>query len=313
MYLYAETNAKLKPNWFESFVNTGSPDHSVDLPKKWEVAPWIFVLIGILSLYLPTYFNAWNGIWQSEDMGHGPLILAILLWLFWTRWKIIIDAERRPRIVYGYFLLSLGLTLYFFGRVFNISSIEFSSHIFVLASILCLLRGSNALIAAWFPLVYLIFLCPIPGSFVDLITQPLKHWISVIVVEVLIAAGYPIGRAGVVITIGPYQLLVADACSGLHSMFSLAALGTLYMYLVSNKSRLHNLVMLLSIIPISFMANIFRVVVLVLVTYHLGDEAGQGFLHGFAGIFLMMAALLFFMLLDSFLNFMRVRWYSAAQ
>jgi hypothetical protein len=42
-------------------------------------------------------------------------------------------------------------------------------------------------------------------------------------------------------------------------------------------------------VPISFTANVIRVMVLTLVTYHLGDEAGQGFLHGFAGMVLFMA------------------------
>lgn len=103
------------------------------------------------------------------------------------------------------------------------------------------------------------------------------------------------------ITIGQYQLLVADACSGLHSMFSLAALGTLFMYIMKRESRAHNAIMLLAILPIAFISNIIRVIVLVLVTYHLGDEAGQGFLHGAAGMVLMLAALMFFFVLDGVL------------
>ena len=83
-------------------------------------------------------------------------------------------------------------------------------------------------------------------------------------------------------------LLVADACSGLHSMFSLTALGTLFMYITARKSRLHNALMLASILPIAFVANVIRVIILVLVTYHFGDEAGQGFLHGAAGMVLML-------------------------
>jgi exosortase/archaeosortase family protein len=104
-----------------------------------------------------------------------------------------------------------------------------------------------------------------------------------------------------VLSIGQYQLLVADACSGLHSMFSLTALGTLFMYLMNRPSRVHNAIMLASILPIAFVSNIVRVVVLVLVTYHLGDEAGQGFLHGTAGIVLMVVALGILFALDALL------------
>ena len=111
--------------------------------------------------------------------------------------------------------------------------------------------------------------------------------------------GYPIANTGVVLSIGQYQLMVADACSGLNSMFSLMALGTLFMYLAARKSVTHNAVMLASILPVAFASNIVRVIFLVLLTYHFGDEAGQGFLHGAAGIALLTVALFLLMLLDA--------------
>jgi exosortase len=152
-----------------------------------------------------------------------------------------------------------------------------------------------------FPLFYIIFMIPLPGMLVDAVTGPLKNWISIIAEHALYSVGYPIARNGVVLTIGQYQLLVADACSGLHSMFSLSALGLLFMYIMERKSMLHNAIMLATILPIAFAANIIRVIVLILVTYYLGDEAGQGFLHGTAGMVLLVAALLFLFALDAIL------------
>jgi exosortase/archaeosortase family protein len=73
------------------------------------------------------------------------------------------------------------------------------------------------------------------------------------------------------------------------------------MYIMGRKSVLHNAIMLASILPIAFTANVVRVMVLVLVTYHFGDAAGQGFLHGAAGIVLMLVALAFFFALDAVL------------
>ena len=267
-----------------------------------SVWPWAIVGLGLVALYLPTYWVAANGIWQTDAMGHGPIILAVLAWLFWGVRQQIIDAPVQPARWLGWLLFALGFATYLLGRVFNIGSVEFGSHVFIVASVLLLLRGTQALRLAWFPVLYLIFLAPLPATFVDAITGPLKSWISVIVVDLLYAVGYPIARTGVMITIGQYQLLVADACSGLNSMFSLAALGTLFMYIMARKSRVHNAVMLASIIPIAFTANIVRVIVLVLVTYHFGDEAGQGLLHGTAGMVLMMAALVLFFALDGWLS-----------
>jgi exosortase/archaeosortase family protein len=91
---------------------------------------------------------------------------------------------------------------------------------------------------------------------------------------------------------------VADACSGLNSMFSLAAVGVFFMYLTHSANWKRNAILLASIIPIAFGANIVRVIGLVLVTYYGGDAAGQGFLHSAGGMVLFMVALASFLLLD---------------
>jgi exosortase/archaeosortase family protein len=86
-------------------------------------------------------------------------------------------------------------------------------------------------------------------------------------------------------------------------MFSLSAMGLLYLYLMQRTSLARNLIIMAAILPIAFAANVVRVMVLILVTYHLGDEAGQGFLHGFAGIMLFIVGLLFLFVLDWVLGF----------
>jgi exosortase/archaeosortase family protein len=90
-------------------------------------------------------------------------------------------------------------------------------------------------------------------------------------------------------------------------MFSLAALGTLFMYLMARRGWVHNTLMLLAIFPIAFLANLVRVVALVLITYRFGDEVGQGFLHGAAGIFMQLIALCAFFALDALLQ-LASRW-----
>jgi exosortase B len=263
---------------------------------------WGLALAGFAAMYLPVYWWAANGIWQTDDHGHGPIILAVLVWLFWTLRKDILDAPTQPAGALGWPVFVLGLLIYVVGRAFGISILELGSQPFVVAGVLLLIKGTAALRLAWFPVLYFIFMVPLPGMLVDAVTGPLKQWISGIVETLLYAVGYPIARTGVILMVGQYQLQVADACSGLHSMFSLSALGTLFMYIMARKSKLHNAIMLASILPIAFAANVIRVIVLVLVTYYLGDEAGQGFLHGTAGIVLMIAALLFFFALDKLLE-----------
>ena len=104
------------------------------------------------------------------------------------------------------------------------------------------------------------------------------------------------------LSVGQYQLLVADACAGLNSMFTLEALGLLYMNLMRYTSVARNVLLALLIIPISFAANIVRVMILVLVTYHFGDAAGQGFVHGFAGMVLFIVGLTLILVTDRLLR-----------
>ena len=270
------------------------------LPSGGSAGPWLVALAGFVAMFAPSYWQAANGLWTTDEFGHAPIILAIAAWLFWQRRDALIDSLGTGGAPWlGGAMFAGGALLYLAGRALSIASAEFVAHWLVLGAALAWLGGTRALRAAWFPWLYLLFMVPLPATLVDAMTGPLKHMVSVLVVEGLHLVGYPIARSGVMITVGPYQLLVADACSGLNSMFSLAALGTLFIHVVAARRKVAHVALLVaSIVPIAFAANVVRVVVLVLVTYHLGDAAGQGFLHGAAGMVLMLVALAIFFGLD---------------
>lgn len=284
-------------------MNTLTSSHPAPAP----FAAWIPIALGLLALYLPTYWMLANSLWQSEDQAHGPIVLVVALFLVWQKREIFSAADYRPptarESAAGWILLVIGVLAYALGRSQDILLFEVGSQVPVVLGALLVTLGLSAARAVWFALFFLLFMIPLPGFLVDAATGPLKQYISVIAEQVLYAAGYPIARNGVVLTVGQYQLLVADACSGLYSMFSLSAMGLLYLYLMQHTSVARNLVMMAAIIPIAFAANVVRVIVLILVTYHLGDEAGRGFLHGFAGIMLFVIGLLFLFVLDWLLGF----------
>jgi len=264
-----------------------------------ELIEWWPVLLGLLALLIPTIFGLFNGIWQSEEQAHGPLILLVVLYLLWEKRQFILEPHKQTSPIIGWLSLIFGLLIYAVGRSQDIVLFEVGAFIPVLAGVLLITRGILALKQLWFPLFFILFMIPLPGFIVDGLTGPLKQHISQIAESVLYSAGYPIARSGVTINIGQYQLLVADACSGLHSMFSLSALGLLYLYLVQHKSWWRSGIIIASILPLAFFANIVRVMTLILVTYHFGDEAGQGFIHGAAGILLFVVALVGLFALDS--------------
>jgi len=262
---------------------------------------WLPVVAGLMILYIPTFYDLAGTHWDRDDYAHGPIILAVVVWLIWDKRQVLLAAPSRTAPVPGIALLVFGLLVYVVGRAHDVILFEVGALAPILAGVLLAMRGWPALRALWFMLLFIAYLVPLPGFFVDALTLPLKQNVSEIAAQILYAAGYPIAHTGVILNIGQYQLLVADACAGLNSMFSLSALGLLYLYLMHHKSWLHNGLILASLLPIAFCANIVRVIFLVLVTYHFGDAAGQGFVHGFSGMVLFVVALIAILLLDAIL------------
>jgi exosortase B len=255
-------------------------------------------------MYAPVLYSLLNnGLWSTSEHGHGPIVLTVSLWLIYKRWQ-----EARPTMAvsrdaaWAWLVLVLGALLYMGGRILDVVYAEVGSVILMIVGLLLLTDGRAAVKALAFPLSFMVFMIPLPGFIVDPVGQAMKLLVSTVAEHLLFAAGYPISRTGVILQVGQYQLLVADACAGMRTLFMLEALGILYLNLVKHASWFRNITLALLIVPISFTANIIRVIVLTLVTYHLGDEAGQGFLHGFAGMVLFISALALTIFVDSLLR-----------
>ncbi len=252
-------------------------------------------------LYLPSLVDLMRGVWSTDEQAHGPIVLSIACWLVYRKWPDMLHASEGRLVapIAGWSIFIIGLLLYIIGRSQDILLFEIGSVIWLLSAILLIIRGSSALKVMWFPLFFMLFMIPLPSVVVDAVTMPMKMAVSYVAENVLFWAGYPIARTGVILQIGQYKLLVADACAGLHTLFTLEALGLLYLNIIRHDSLPRNIMLAILIVPISFTANVIRVMVLTLITYHYGDEAGQGFLHGFSGMVLFLTALLLIIGVDS--------------
>lgn len=264
---------------------------------------WLCIVFALLAMFLPTFFNLSDRLWQSEDHAHGPFILLITLVLFWKkRAALLSSSTASPQPLLGAVIFFFGLLLYLLGRSQDILIFDVGALVPVVIGLILMTRGWKSLLAVWFPVFFLLFLLPIPGFIVDAVTLPMKIAVSYVAESILYWFDYPVARNGVVLYVGPYQLLVADACAGLQTLISLEAMGLLYLHLVKHDSLLRNGLLALAIVPISFTANVTRVLALILITYYFGDEVGQSYLHDFAGLFLFLVALLLIMLVDTLLS-----------
>jgi exosortase len=271
------------------------------------------LLVGVIALAAPTMLFVAQESWSSEQGAHGPIVLFTGLWLLWRQWPEARNVAARPAAwVAGSALLG-PLALYAFARITQIVELEGYFMYACLLLVLFSAIGLRAMQALWFPLFYLAFIFPPPETIVTAITLPMKMELSSAAIGFLKILGYPIGGEGVRIYIGQYELLVAAACSGLNSIISLSAISLFYIYLRHQADWRYALLLILLVIPVALLANFARVLILILLTYHSGEAAAQGFLHNFAGIFMFAIAILAIYVIDELIRPVWVKFISTRE
>lgn len=254
--------------------------------------------LAFACLAAPTMVTLGNQVWSRESGAHGPIVLCTGAWLLWRQFPEFRAKGQAGSPWLTALMLIPSLALYVFGRAYDFISLETAGLYGVGISILHALIGLPLMLRNWFPLLYLGFVVPPPQWLLDKITGPLKQFVSYAATEPLQAAGIPLAREGVTIFVAQYQLLVEDACSGMNSLIGLIAISLLYIYLMRGSSWVYAVFLTAMVIPIAIVANILRIVILIVLTYAFGDDVAQGFSHFAAGLVLFATALLLVFAID---------------
>lgn len=257
------------------------------------------LVIGFLILAVPTIATLGDQVWSREFGAHGPIIICTGLWLLWRQAPALRANARPGSPALTVAILLAALALYVFGRAYDFISLETAGLYGVALAMLHSRFGVGAMLKEWFPLLYLGLAIPPPTWALDRLTAPLKEFVSFAATDILRLFDIPVAREGVTLFVAQYQLLVEDACSGMNSLVGLIAIGLFYIYLMRGSSVLYALFLTCLVIPIAVVANIMRIMILILLTYFYGDDVAQGFLHFAAGIFLFASSLLMVFAIDS--------------
>lgn len=242
----------------------------------------VLVLAALAVLGIPTFTRFAQVFWSRPDDTHGPLVLIGVLFGFWLERGAFTWETGPVQRAIGAVVAGLGAAALALGR---------SQMFYQLEGVGLLLFGLGALCAMVPPrasrrlalLVALsLFLVPLPATLMDAALLPLKLALSKAVVASLAWAGLPVGSHGVIISVGFYQLQVADACAGLRSMLALTAIGLLFIHFVPARGRHTAAALLALILPIAVVANFCRVATLVLLTYYMGGDFSER-AHNMAG------------------------------
>ena len=260
------------------------------------------LIIGAAALAIPAFLILAKQNWSREEGAHGPLVLATAAWLLWLQLPAIRKSGIPGNAGMVALVLSFALLFYVAGQAFDLITLSAAGLYGVGLAIFYSKFGARAVIRNWFIFLYLLFAVPPPRMWIDRVTFPLKQFVSTAATELLQPLGIPVAHEGVIIYVAQYQYLVEDACSGLNSIVGLLAISLFYIYLMRGGSWWYSLLLGVLSVPIAILANIIRIVILILLTYYAGDDVAQGFLHMAAGISVFAIALVLMFAVDGLLS-----------
>lgn len=242
---------------------------------------WIVASGGFLALYVPVITRLVSD-WATDDnYSHGFVIVPFALFFAWERRARLAAAIVQPSS-WGLLVVAAGLTVLAAGQLGAELFLARASLLIVMAGAIVFLRGWATLRVLAFPLAFLVLMIPIPAIIFNKIAFPLQLLASRTGETLLSAMHIPVLREGNLIVLARTTLEVAEACSGIRSLISLATLGIIYGYFTDVRTPVRT-VIALATVPIAVAANGIRVAGTGIAAHYFGDEAARGFFHTFSG------------------------------
>jgi exosortase D (VPLPA-CTERM-specific) len=263
-------------------------------------SPLVILSLVLLWLYHSVIYNLALQWTHDPYFTHGWLVPAFSLYVLWQDRKRLRAIEIEPTWA-GVPVVALGLAMLVVGRLGVEIFTERVSLLVLGAGLIILLRGWKFFRAILFPMAFLILMIPLPNLILQKFTFPLQLLASKLATGMLEIAGVPVLREGNLIHLAPRDLEVAQACSGIRSLYSLVTLAIIYGYLME-KRKWVRVMLACAAVPIAVFANSFRIFGTGLIVQHWGPERADGFYHEFEGWLVFIVSLILLFALHSLIN-----------
>ena len=251
--------------------------------QKWIIG--VFVLL----IYVPSFLWMWDR-WFARDSyySHGILIPFVTAFLIWQKRDVLkkIKPETSP---WGLRLFFLGIAIHLLSALFRVYFSSGFSLIIVLFGLTLHFYGSKALKEVIFPISFLAFMIPLPMLVITNLSFRLKIFATQIAVGALNNMGLFCVQHGSTIAMRHAYVVVEDACSGLRSLITLMALGSLFAYWMKS-SFFKKAILFVSTIPIAVITNVGRIIFLSFVSEIWGTQRAMGPIHEASGIIIFLGA-----------------------
>lgn len=249
------------------------------------LAPMEWAIVAALAVVLAPGLVGLAGEWMRHDyLSHGFLIPVVSLWI-WMRERPRRDAVTARRAPVAVVVLGLALLAYAAGLLSAAIWLHGVALVVAVAATVWWFRGFDWVRVGAFPLGFLIFMVPPPSSWTTPLIVRLQIWVSVVAVDTLNLLGESVRREGNIMELASGEaLFVAEACSGVTSVITLAPLGMLLAYLTL-KTTWARASVVASVIPLAMAGNLARVVLTAMLAERYGARiAAEGPPHLLLGL-----------------------------
>jgi len=272
---------------------------SMNRAMAWKALPIVLLLVYLYRTPVDQMYHIWT--LGDSYYSHGFLIAPISLVLVWRKRHELISTPLSSAAWLGYPLLLFSCALIVMGAFLGFAVFTHISMIFMLSGLALIFFGWSHFRILAFPILFLIFMIPIPASLIQSIALDLKLFATNMAVSLARFMTLPIIHEGSFVYFNDEFLLIGDVCGGLRSLISMLALGALMAYM--SKAKLWSrALLLLAAAPIAVASNVMRILFLCIVGYFWGAKTATGLVHDVSGVLMFVLAFMVFMGLNSFLR-----------
>jgi len=248
------------------------------------------ILLLIVLIYHSVIRELYLAWLKNHYYYHGFLIPLISFCLVYKSRGKLIKCENRPSL-YGIIFASSGIFEFLIENFFiNDLFLSSLSMLIFLVGMVLLAFGKEYLRVLLFPIIFLIFMIPIPNFVFDSLIGPLQLIASKLGEIFLRFLGIPVLRDGIYLQLETLTIEIDKSCSSMHSLIALSSLSCVVAYLMVETMK-KRIVVVASSIPLAILANGFRVVLIILLALWKGPVVFDSFLHPLSGKLFFLAAL----------------------
>lgn len=265
-----------------------------------------FILIAVLMCYMPLK-NLLSTSSNREYYSHILLIPFVSVYLLYIKRKEIYS-DKSYSFGAGGALILIGIILYAIGQIPDInlnqndnSSLIAFSAVVLLSGAFIFAYGFCAFRKALFPILFLLFIVPIPSFLMERLIHFIRVGSTELVNLLLIATGVPFFRDGFFFHLSTLSVEVAKQCSGIRSCLALFITALLAGHLFLNTGW-NKTILAVCVLPIAMFKNGIRIVTLTLLGAYVDPRILKSSIHKEGGIPFFIVALL---LLVPILYFLR--------